>query len=201
MKVWRAKTARKEMMHRLLYVIDEATNVAPMPALRRHIGEGRGLGVNFLLAVQGSSQFDTVYGSAYARELRDIFPSALIMFGAAEMDILRRAEEWSLQTTRRQESFDQASGAKTLSSQLGSTLDYRRLLPDNTDHARLVLRGTPGVQTEIPDWSEFVKSYDGAVDRALRGGRPQRAPENMWEWIGQRHRQAVWAMRNGARPR
>ena len=197
-KVWRAKTARKEMMHRLLYVIDEATNVAPMPALRRHIGEGRGLGVNFLLAVQGSSQFDTVYGSAYARELRDIFPAALIMFGAAEMDILRRAEEWSLQTTRRQESFDQASGAKTLSSQLGSTLDYRRLLPDNTDHARLVRRGTPGVQTEIPDWSEFIKSYDGAVQRALRGGRPQRAPENLWEWIGQRHRQAVSAMRNGA---
>lgn len=199
-KVWRAKTARKEMMHRLLYVIDEATNVAPMPALRRHIGEGRGLGVNFLLAVQGSSQFDTVYGSAYARELRDIFPSALIMFGAAEMDILRRAEEWSLQTTRRQETFDQASGAKTLSSQLGSTLDYRRLLPENTDHARLVRRGTPGIQTEIPDWSEFIKSFDGAVQRALRGGRrQQRTPENLWDWIGQRQRNALAAARSTPR--
>ncbi len=28
-KLWRAKTARKEMMHRLLIVIDEAANVAP----------------------------------------------------------------------------------------------------------------------------------------------------------------------------
>ena len=92
------------------------------------------------MAVQASSQFDTVYGSAYAHELRDIFPAALIMYGAAEMDMLRRAEEWSLQTTRRQESFDQASGAKTLSSQLGSTLDYRRLMPPN-EHARLWLRG------------------------------------------------------------
>ena len=45
-KLWRAKTARKEMTHRLLIVIDEAANVAPMPALRRHVGEGRGLGVN-----------------------------------------------------------------------------------------------------------------------------------------------------------
>ena len=141
-KVWRAKTARREMRYRLLYVIDEATNVAPMPALRRHVGEGRGLGVNFLVAVQASSQFDTVYGSAYAHELRDIFPAALIMYGAAEMDMLRRAEEWSLQTTRRQESFDQASGAKMLSSQLGSTLDYRRLMPPNDEHARLWMRGT-----------------------------------------------------------
>ena len=185
--------------HRLLIVIDEATNVAPMPALRRHVGEGRGLGVNFLVAVQASSQFDTVYGSAYAHELRDIFPAALIMYGAAEMDMLRRAEEWSLQTTRRQESFDQASGAKTLSSQLGSTLDYRRLMPPNDEHARLWMRGTEGIQTEIPEWSEFIKLYDGAVQRALRGDRPQRSPENLWEWIAQRHRRAVAATRNGRR--
>ena len=33
---WRGKTARKEMLHRLLLVIDEPANVAPMPALRRH---------------------------------------------------------------------------------------------------------------------------------------------------------------------
>ena len=51
-KVWRAKTARKEMRYRLLYVIDEATNVAPMPALRRHVGEGRGLGVNFIVQIR-----------------------------------------------------------------------------------------------------------------------------------------------------
>ena len=52
-KVWRAKTARKEMLHRLLIVIDEAANVAPMPALRRHVGEGRGLGVNLLAGGAG----------------------------------------------------------------------------------------------------------------------------------------------------
>ena len=73
------------------------------------------------------------------------------------------------QTTRRQESFDQATGAKTLSSQLGSTLDYRRLLPENRDHARLLLRGTAGVRTEIPDWSTFVGLFDRAVDSASGG--------------------------------
>ncbi len=102
---WRGKTARKEMLHRLLIVIDEAANVAPMPALRRHVSEGRGLGVNLLLSVQASSQFDTVYGSSYARELRDTFPAALIMYGAAEMEMLQRGEQWSRETTRRQETF------------------------------------------------------------------------------------------------
>ena len=200
-KVWRAKTARKEMMYRLLYVIDEATNVAPMPALRRHIGEGRGLGVNFLVAVQATSQFDTVYGGAYARELRDIFPAALILFGAPEMEMLHRAEEWSLQTTRRQESFDQASGAKTLSSTLGSTLDYRRLLPDNRDHGRLLLRGTAGLRTEIPDWAQFVRAYDAAVKNTLRrgGDGDGRPPRGLWESLTHRHQQAVSAARGGPR--
>jgi type IV secretory system conjugative DNA transfer VirD4/TraG family protein len=197
-KIWRAKTARKEMMHRLLIVIDEAANVAPMPALRRHVGEGRGLGVNFLVAVQASSQFDTVYGSNYANELRDTFPAAMIMFGAAEMHMLRRAEEWSLQTTRRQETFDQATGAKTLSSHLGSTLEWRRLLPENRERARLLLRGTPGLCTEIPDWSTFVGLYDRAVQNALRGTNGNgRAPRNLWEWLAERHRRAMAATRSG----
>lgn len=164
-KLWRAKTARKEMVDRLLIVIDEAANVAPMPALRRHVGEGRGLGVNLLLAVQASSQFDTVYGSAYANELRDIFPAALILFGAPEMEMLRRAEEWSLLTTRRTESFDQATGSKSLSSNTDSTLDYRRLLPANRDRGRLLVRGTASVETELVDWSEFVTLYDQQVRR------------------------------------
>ena len=193
-KLWRAKTARNEMCHRLLVVIDEAANVAPMPALRRHVSEGRGLGVNFVVAVQASSQLDTVYGSVYAAELRDTFPAALIMFGAAEMEMLRRAEEWTSQTTRRSESFDQASGAKSLSSHLGSTLDYRRLLPENRDHARLLLRGTAGVRTEIPDWSTFVALYDRAVRKALHSSD---APRGLRETMVQRHRRAVAASEFG----
>lgn len=126
-RTWRRKTARKEMMHRLLIVIDEAANVAPMPAAAAPCVRRTGSGVNFLVAVQATSQLDTVYGNNYAKELRDTFPAALIMFGAAEMDMLRRAEEWTMLTTRRQETFDQASGGKTLSSHEGSTVEYRRI--------------------------------------------------------------------------
>lgn len=189
---WRAKTARKEMLHRLLMVIDEATNVAPMPALRRHVSEGRGLGVNLVISVQATSQFDTVYGTSYARELRDTFPAALIMYGAAEMEMLQRAEQWSRETTRRQESFDQASGSKTLSSHLGPSLDYRRLLPQNLGEARQLRRGTAGVLTELPDWPVFVERYDRAVHELLKGDQhPATRPRNLWEWVAQRHRRAA----------
>jgi type IV secretion system protein VirD4 len=193
---WRGKTARKEMMHRLLIVIDEAANVAPMPALRRHVSEGRGLGVNLLLSVQASSQFDTVYGSSYARELRDTFPAALIMYGAAEMEMLQRAEQWSRETTRRQETFDQANGGKTLSSHLGPSLDYRRLLPQNLGHARLLRRGTAGITTELPDWPDFVRRYDQAVAKLMQADLSEREPETLWEWVLQRHRRAMKAIKS-----
>jgi TraM recognition site of TraD and TraG/Type IV secretory system Conjugative DNA transfer len=190
-KLWRGKTARKEMRHRLLIMVDEATNVAPMPALRRHIGEGRGLGVNLMLAVQASCQFDTVYGSAYANELRAIFPAALIMFGAPEMDMLRHAEEWSLETTRRQETFDQASSHMTLSSHLGSTLDYRRLMPANKQSGRLLLRGTPGVATELLDWSEFISIYDEQIRRLATGQAADHQGTSSWRRLAERHRAAL----------
>lgn len=200
-KIWRGKTSRNEMTHRLLIIVDEAANVAPMPALRRHVGEGRGLGVNLMLAVQASSQFETVYGAAYMRELRDILPGALVMFGAAEMDMLRRAEEWTLETTRRQETFDQATGAKTLSSHLGSTIDYRRLLPTNSEHARLLLRGTAGVQTEIPDWLRFRDRYDDAIHRLLKADPAERkAAPPLWQRLAERHRIARAVMNGTPQP-
>jgi type IV secretory pathway TraG/TraD family ATPase VirD4 len=166
---WREKTARRQMRHRLLLQIDEATNVAPMPALRRYIGEGRGLGVNMMIAVQASSQLDTVYGHDYANEVRDIFPAALIMYGAPEMALLQHAEQWAGQTSKRSETYEQAVGGKTVSSSLVSMLDYRRLLPENRDYARLLQRGTPGIATEIPDFSVFVARYDAAVAKVRRG--------------------------------
>jgi hypothetical protein len=137
-----------------------------------------------------------VYGSAYANELRDIFPAVLILFGAPEMEILRRAEEWSLLTTRRQESFDQASGSKTLSSNTDSTLDYRRLLPTNRNRARLVLRGTPGIETELEDWSDFTRLLDEQARRTASAGTTAASHRgSVWTQIAERHHQAVEASR------
>lgn len=71
----------------------------------------------------------------------------------------RTSRQRPFRRERRQETFDQVSGHKTLSSHLG-TREYRRLLPPNRDHARLIRLGTAGVQVEIPEWSKFLATYD-----------------------------------------
>jgi hypothetical protein len=201
-RVWRAKTARREMRYRLLLALDEACNICPMPGLRRHVSEGRGLGCNLVVSVQATSQFGTVFGTNCMNELRDTFPAALVMYGAAEMEMLQRGEIWSRETTRRESTVDQATGARQLSPRLGSSLDYRRLLPENRGQARLLRRGQPGITTRLPDWPEFLDKYDRGVEAFLaqrnggKGPSEEREPKSLWEWIGARHRRALAASRN-----
>ncbi len=129
---WREKTSRREQMHRLLLAIDELPNTAPLPDLRRIVGgEGRGLGINLLAVVQASAQKnDTVYGQVYAQELREIFPANIIMFSAHEEALLARTEDWSGGLTfRRTESYGQADGHKSLSTDFGPVLRWQELLP------------------------------------------------------------------------
>jgi type IV secretion system protein VirD4 len=160
---WREKTASRTPMERLLMIIDELPNTAPIPSLRRIVGEGRGLGINLVAAVQATSQLDTVYGTVYANELRDIFPAAVIMYGAREVELLEAAEHWSGLTTRRPESFDQSDGRRSLSSELDAGLRWQELLPPNREHARMLIRGTVGAQVEIPDWAVFKLRFDAAA--------------------------------------
>jgi type IV secretion system protein VirD4 len=158
-------------MERLLMMIDDLPNTAPIPNLRSIVGEGRGHGVNLVAAVQASSQLDTVYGTAYADELRDIFPATAIMYGAREPELLAAAESWSGLTTRHPETYSQADGRAYLHSELGAGLRWQELLPRNRDEARLLVRGTLGSSVEIPDWTVFCKHYDTAVRHLLsRGG-------------------------------
>lgn len=176
---WRAKTSRNEQMHRLLLAIDELPNTAPLPDLRRIVGEGRGLGINLLAVVQASAQNDTVYGQVYAQELREIFPANIIMYGAHEEALLARTEDWSGLTFRRTESYGQADGHKSLSTDFGPVLRWQELLPPDPEHARLLLRGGLGHCVEIPDWTRFKAYYDQA-SRAMvaRAGYPQMTQAN-----------------------
>lgn len=166
---WREKTSRREQMHRLLMVIDELPNTAPIPALRRIVGEGRGLGINLVAVVQASCQLDTVYGPVYAEELRHIFPANLIMYGAHERDLFAQSEDWSGLTFRRTEGYEQADGRKGLSSDFGSGLRWQELLPPDREHARLILRGGLGHCVQIPDWSRWRLLFDSAVRDLITG--------------------------------
>lgn len=50
------------------------------------------------------------------------------------------------------------------------------LMPQDTDHARMLIRGTPGICTEIPDWTEFKRRYDNVM-RKLLAGHKKATPE------------------------
>jgi hypothetical protein len=177
---WREKTSRREQMHRLLMVIDELPNTAPIPSLRRIVGEGRGLGINLMAVVQASAQLDTVYGPVYANELRHIFPANLIMYGAHEQDLLEPPEDWSGLTFRRSESHGQADGHKTLNSDFGSGLRWQELLPPDREHARLIIRGGLGHCVEIPDWTQFRARYDATVNALIRNSQGQTDRQQGW---------------------
>ncbi|MDP7707468.1 type IV secretory system conjugative DNA transfer family protein [Mycobacterium sp. TY815] len=166
---WRDKTSALEQMHRLLMVVDELPNTAPIPSLRRIVGEGRGLGINLMAVVQASCQLDTVYGPAYAHELRHIFPVNFIMYGAHEEELLTPAEDWSGLTFRRSESYGQADGHKGLTSDFGPALRWQELLPPDREHARVIVRGGLGHCVESPDWSRFCAMYDAAVQHRIVG--------------------------------
>jgi type IV secretory pathway TraG/TraD family ATPase VirD4 len=168
---FRKKTANHRLTHRLLLELDEVCNSCPLPALLNYVGESAGLGVNILATVQASSHFDVVYGPKYADALRDIFPGALIMYGAHERHLLEQASHWAGLSTRRTESYEPNSGARSQVSQFGATIEWQEFLPQNREEAQLVLRGSPGLRVHIPDWSEFTDIFDQAIQRRLEKTR------------------------------
>jgi hypothetical protein len=172
---WRDKTAaRDQTLRPMLLIIDELPNTAPIPTLRRIIGEARGLSINMMAAVQATCQLATVYGRDYCDELRAIFPAVLVMKGALEREVLEAAQDWSQFTTRHPET-SQESGQKTLSSELGPRIRWQELLPKDREHARLLVRGDVGEEVEIPDWSVFRDQLYDVAMKLLMNGSPDTA--------------------------
>jgi hypothetical protein len=100
---------------------------------------------------------------------------------------------WSRKTTRRQETFDQATGGKTMSSHTDSSLDFHRLLPEDVGYARLLKRGAAGIGVELPDWPDFLARYKRTVDWFLQHGDPKTEPKTVWDLVVARHRRAIKA--------
>ena len=165
---WRDKTAARDPnLKPLLLAIDELPNTAPIPSLRRIVGEARGLGINLIAAVQDTSSLATLYGETYANELRRIFPATLVMYGSLERELLEPAQDWSGLTTRHPRTTQ--DGHQSLSSELGPRIHWQQLLPEDRDHARLLIRGDVGEIVEIPDWTQFRDLYDLGIKQVLDG--------------------------------
>ncbi|MGC0363809.1 hypothetical protein ABH922_001793 [Rhodococcus sp. 27YEA15] len=135
----------------ILFVLDEVPNGAPLPVKRflGWIGEGRGLGIRVVAAVQSSSQFEILWGPAGVKVLRDIFPSVLILPGAPEKELLDAAA-WSAGTEERVTSSLDAQGRTSLARDKIESLSANELLP-RAGEGRLLLGGRPGVRVRLPD--------------------------------------------------
>lgn len=171
---FRKKTANHQLEHRLLLELDEVCNSCPLPNLLTYVGESAGLGVNILATVQASSHFDVIYGPKYADALRDIFPGTLIMYGAHERYLLEQASHWAGLATRRTDTYEPNSGTRSQSSQFGQMIDWQELLPQSRDEAQLLRidptgrqRGSANELVHIPDWSEFIMTFNRAIQRRL----------------------------------
>ncbi|CAM3426506.1 type IV secretory system conjugative DNA transfer family protein [Tsukamurella hominis] len=154
-RTWRELESAGELEYRLLMVIDELPNTAPLPKLATYVGEARGLGVALVAAVQATSQFDVKFGHAQAEVLRDIFPAFGLLYGAPEKDIIEQASMWAGLAERRTEAFTQNSSERSHEARFGNLIEWQEMLPTSKDYCRLIIRGTPGVRAYLPDWSKL----------------------------------------------
>jgi len=157
---WRDKTAARQQVHRMLLIIDELPNTAPIPSLRRIVGEARGLGINMMAAVQDTKSLATVYGASYCDELRAIFPAKLVMYGALEREILEAGQEWAGFITRRTQTVGEGGKTAQAGGELGPAIRWSELLPEDREHARLLRAGDVGEIVRIPDWSVLGDEID-----------------------------------------
>jgi type IV secretion system protein VirD4 len=65
----RASLERRAPPRRLLIVLDEVANMAPVPTLDTWVTSARGLGINLVLAAQNLAQLDTVWGREKAETI------------------------------------------------------------------------------------------------------------------------------------
>lgn len=155
---WREKTSKWETLKRLMLMVDELPNTAPLPKLSNYVGEARGLNVNIVAACQASDQIDITHGQVYTNVLRKIFPAVLVMHGATERELLQDAAEQRGLVQRRNES-QTVDGSRTQSGRLEQVVEWQELLPRQHDRARLLLRGGPGTEVFLPHCDEFTQKY------------------------------------------
>lgn len=142
-KRWRANQTEAQRLPRLLLVVDELCNTMPWPKLPTVVTEARAMGIHLLCAVQSTSQFAKRYGTDGMNELRDVFPSTLLLVGAPEKEMLEKAAWWYGETERTKTSQDHL-GKQSISSDKAETLRATDLLPKSINEGRLLRGKRPG---------------------------------------------------------
>lgn len=150
---WRRGVERG--LPRILLSIDEACNTCPLPKLPTYITEARGLGVACVIAVQSTNQMVLRWGQDGANVLREVFPSALVLHGAPEREMLENAAWWDGEGDVWRESID-ANQARSMSAERAPRTTATSLLPHTMEEGRLLLFGMKGQLVELPGIWQFT---------------------------------------------
>lgn len=142
-KRWRKNQTEAKRLPRILFVVDELCNTLPWQKLPIVVTESRAMGINLLVAVQGTSQFSRRFGHDGMTELRDVFPTVLLLVGAPEEEMLERAAKWAGETPSVSSTVDHA-GRQSLTTQKATAVSATSLRPRSVDEARLLRGKRPG---------------------------------------------------------
>lgn len=145
---WRAGQTRPVPLAHLLVACDEFCNTLPWAKAPVVVTEARAMGISLLVAVQATSQFARRYGRDGMDELRDVFPSILLLTGAPEKEILEKAA-WAHGRSERHKLSTDHKGQASQSSELAETFHGSDLLPNSIDEGRL-LRGSRPTDADNP---------------------------------------------------
>jgi type IV secretion system protein VirD4 len=158
---WRRGQTRPEPLPHLLIVVDELCNTLPWAKLPTVITEARAMGIAVLAAAQATSQFARRYGSDGMTELREVFPSILVLTGAPEKEILERAA-WAHGRVERGKSTVDHQGNTSVTGEVTDVFHGSDLLPQDIDHGRLLRGATPAdaANPAVREAGLLVNLYD-----------------------------------------
>ncbi len=164
--IWRHLTSTEQRTHNLNITADEFTNTLPLITADITYSEGRGNGINLVLAAQSSAQIANRYDKQFADTLLAIAPVILVMKGSPEYDIFEKGSFNSGLTIRTTETRDQSSGHRVMSMAEGRKWLPEQMVINEDNVGNLFFLGEPPYPVKLPDITEFLKKL---ADREVEG--------------------------------
>lgn len=167
----------------VLFALDEAANIAPLPDLPSIVSEGAGQGLLTLACLQDLSQARARWGPQ-ADAFVSIFGTSVVLGGIADIRTLETLSTLSGDREVRNRAVGQTRGLGGRQVSTNDSVELRRRLPPD-----VIARGVPGMAL--------------TVDPRNRLGWVRLTPAHAtWPWRGTRgpeHRREGWGRAGGAR--
>lgn len=140
----------------LSLILDESTNIAPIPSLPSLMSDGAGKGLVVLAAMQSRHQARRLWDEHGAAAMWDTCSYRLVMGGLSDTTDLRVLSDLAGEFDEYTTSHSYSNGTSSYSQQLrrSKVLEVSDIRQLPVGHALLVTRNLAPVITELPGWWE-----------------------------------------------